>query len=307
MITDKITKENVTCPVCDSRNYQVKYEPWLDVTDPVKLYGATSGIQGTQRLVLCSDCGAIYENPRYPQEIIIKGYQSYAEAAHDSQHQMRVKSFYGGLKAIEKYLPPRDAKVLDVGTAGGGFLEAARQFGYDAVGLEPSEFMVEQGNQRGLNIIAGTLDDDLFPSASFDMVCLWDVLEHLADPKAALQAVHKILKPDGVLLINYPDIGTQVAKLAGKNFWWILSVHLVHFNKQSITKVCDLTGFEVFHYQPYWQTLEFGYLEEMAIILKVPFSKLLKRLTPAFLQHIPIPYYASQTTVLAHVKKIERN
>ncbi|MEI7990602.1 MAG: class I SAM-dependent methyltransferase, partial [Chloroflexota bacterium] len=217
------------------------------------------------------------------------------------------KSFYNGLKAVEKYLPPKGAKVLDVGTAGGGFLEAARQFGYDAVGLEPSRFMVEQGKQRGLNIIAGTLDDDLFPPASFDMVCLWDVLEHLADPKAALYAVKKIIKADGVLLINYPDIGTWIATIAGKRFWWILSVHLAHFTTQSIAKICDLTGFEVFHYQPYWQTLEFGYLEDMAIILKVPFSNMLKRLTPAFLQQLPIPYYASQTTVLAHVKKIERD
>ena len=297
--TTKINKEEIPCPVCGSRRYEVKYSAWVNADDPVQLYGATSGVRGTQTLVTCLDCGLIYENPRYPEEVILRGYADYSEAAHDSQHAMRAASFLRGLQAVGSHIPGAGARILDVGTAGGAFLEAAQQFGYDAVGLEPSVFMAEQARKRGLNVTAGTLDENPFPPASFDMVCLWDVLEHVARPLDMLVSIRGLLKPGGVLLVNYPDIGTGMAKMAGKRFWWILSVHLIHFDQASAAKICELSGFEAFHFQPYWQTLEFGYLEDMAIHLKVPLSGLLKRLTPQAVQRIPVPYYASQTTVLA--------
>ena len=295
-------KVRVQCPVCESGACTVFCEPWNDIADPAKLYGAASGVRGTQRLVRCRVCGMVYENPRFPEEVILRGYESSQESGHDSQYPMRVESFFRGLKATEAHLPPKGSRVLDIGTAGGAFLEAAQRFGFQVVGLEPSRFLVEQGRQRGLPIEQGTVDQHPFSHASFDLICFWDVLEHLAEPRRALEKVLPLLKRDGVLLINYPDIGTAVARIAGRRFWWLLSVHLHHFSLDTISRICDRTGFRVFHAQRYWQALQFGYLEDMAIHLGVPLSGLLKKLTPAFLQRLPLPYYASQTTVLARVR-----
>ncbi|MDI6751271.1 MAG: class I SAM-dependent methyltransferase [bacterium] len=295
-------KEYIPCPICSSEHSKVLYEPWVDVDDPVKLYGAASGIQGTQRLVTCKDCEMIYENPRFPEKVILEGYTSSMEAGHDSQYQMRVNSFYRALKPLSKVIPPKGAKVLDIGTAGGAFLEAAERFGYVAIGLEPSLFLVNEGKRRNLKIEQGTIDNHPFPKESFDMVCLWDVLEHLTDPKNSLLKIRALIKPGGILLINYPDIGTLMAKIAGKRFWWLLSVHLHYFTQETIKKICNYTGFEVFCFQKYWQILEFGYLEDMAIHYKIPLSKFLKRRTPKFIQQIPIPYYASQTTAIARLE-----
>ena len=216
---------------------------------------------------------------------------------------MRVNSFFRTLKSLSNKIPDSGAKVLDIGTAGGAFLEAAQRFGYDAVGLEPSRFLVQKGKERGLNIAHGTIDNHPFEPANFDMVCLWDVIEHLTDPKGSLLKVMLLIKDGGILLINYPDIGTGMAKIAGYRFWWILSVHLHYFTRDTITKICGQTGFRVFHFQRYWQTLQLGYLEDMAIHYKIPLSRLLKRFTPGFIQRIPISYYASQTTALARVEK----
>src|SRR5439155_1550141 len=124
----------------------------------------------------------------------------------------------------------------------------------------------------------GTIERHTFEPNSFDMVCLWDVIEHLPEPRAALVEIRHLLKPSGLLLINYPDIGTWQAKLAGKRFWWLLSVHLSHFAPDSIREICKRAGYEVFHFRRYWQTLEFGYLERMAIHYKMPLAGLL---TPA--------------------------
>jgi SAM-dependent methyltransferase len=245
----------------------------------------------------------IYENPRFPAEAIIASYMQSEEGGHDSQYEMRVRSFGAALRRLAKHLPPPGARVLDIGTAGGAFLTAADRFGYDTHGLEPSQYLVNQGKGRGLKLEQGTIDKHDFPARSFDMVCLWDVIEHLTDPKAALVEIRKLLKPSGVLLINYPDIGTWQARLAGRRFWWILSVHLHHFTRKTMTEICRRAGFETFHFQRYWQTLEFGYLERMAVHYKIPLAGLITKMTPQLIQRIPIPYYASQTTALARIAR----
>ncbi len=297
-MTEKI---EVVCPVCDSDSYKVIFEPWVKEDDPIKLYGAATGLQGTQRIVRCNVCGMIYENPRYPKEVILRGYINTEQSLHDSQYKNRVKSFYNALNKIKEHLPAEGAKVLDIGTAGGAFLEAAAKFGYDAHGLEPSLYLSEEGKKRGLNITQGTIDENPFPDRYFDMVCLWDVIEHLVEPKDALFKIKRLLKHNGILLINYPDIGTWMAKLSGKRFWWILSVHLHHFDHKSITKICEKTGYKLFLFKPYWQTLDFGYLVDMAIRYKVPFASTLKKILPDLIKNIPVPYYASQTTILARL------
>lgn len=294
-----LERNEVNCPVCDSPARDIWMVPRIIENDPAKLYGAASGLPGTQQLVRCRNCEMIYESPRYPEATILQGYMTSQEAGHDSQYPMRVRSFYRALVKNAARLPPPGAKLLDIGTAGGAFLDAAREYGYDAFGLEPSADLVARGKARGLQIEQGTIDRHAFAPASFDMVCLWDVIEHLCEPRAALVQIKALLKPNGVLLINFPDIGTMQAKLAGKRLWWILSVHLHQFTQRSIREICRRSGFEVFQFRRYWQTLEFGYLESMAVHYGIPLTELITRLTPEVIKRIPIPYYASQTTALA--------
>jgi SAM-dependent methyltransferase len=297
------TRDPVPCPVCEATDCDVVYEPKVEINDPARLYGAASGVRGAQRLVHCRSCGLLYESPRYSHQIIVAGYAASQDAGHDSQRGMRVRSFVRALRQLRKQLPPPGSRILDIGTAGGAFLEAATQYGYDAYGMEPSRYLVEQGRLRGLKVDQGTIDSHTFEPASFDLICLWDVLEHLTDPKAALREVARLLKPDGVVLVNYPDIGTLQAKVAGRRFWWLLSVHVQHFDRRSIRDICERVGLEAFAFKRYWQILEFGYLESMAGQLGVPLASRIARATPGFIRRIPIPYYASQTTALARLRR----
>lgn len=297
-----IAKTNVLCPVCASGHASVLYQPWITFSgDPIKLYGSASGIRGTQLIVACRDCGMIYENPRYPDQLILQAYIDDGKTEHDSQYPVRVRSFLRALRTLRRHIPPPGAKILDIGTAGGAFLEAAQKFGYHPMGLEPAAVLVDRARKRGLPIEQGSIAAHPFEPASFDMICLWDVLEHLPDPLVALKTIRTLLRPGGLLLINYPDIGTWMARFAGRRFWWLLSVHLHYFSRRTLTLLAEHAGFEMQHAQRYWQTLEFGYLEDMAVQLNVPLSGIFKRCTPQCVQRIPIPYYASQTTAILRV------
>jgi SAM-dependent methyltransferase len=290
----------VGCPVCESTRQRVKWSPRVKLDDPSVLYGAASGVRDTQRLVACLDCGMVYESPRFPEPLIVKGYEQAADE-HDSQFAQRADCFRRALNSLNRHLPPPPADVLDVGTAGGAFLMAASELGYRAQGLDPSIALVEQGKKRGLSITQGTLDCAPSSPHTFDLVCLWDVLEHVADPFTVLSQCKRLLRPGGVLLINFPDIGTWPARLAGRWYWWLLSVHLHHFSKPTLKKLCARAGLEVFYFQRFWARLELGYLFQMAARLRIPGASTAIRWTPSVLQKAAVSYTAAQTTALARL------
>lgn len=293
----------VACPLCGSARATVIIEPTQQIDDPKMLYGAASGIRGTQRIVRCDACSMMYESPRLSEEAIISGYASADDAGHDSQHAMRVKSFAWSLKRFGNRLPEPPATILDVGTAGGAFLEAARDFGYTPSGIEPSQYLTNAACDRGFDVRAGTLSDDLFRDRQFDVVSMWDVIEHLCDPRGAVMGVHDRLRPGGVFLLNFPDSGTWQARLAGKRFWWLLSVHVSYFTKGTMRKLLEESGFKVEKIARHWQVLELGYLFGIAAHLGVPLAGTVGRFLPGFVARIPMPYYASQTTVIARKPK----
>jgi SAM-dependent methyltransferase len=297
------TREFIPCPVCESLAYDVWIQPQRVENDPKKLYGAASGIKGVQQLVRCTTCSMIYENPRLSEEAIISGYMASEDSDHDSQYLMRKKSFYRALLRNRKNLPKVGSKVLDIGTAGGAFLEAAQEFGYDPFGLEPSVDLVNRGNARGLKIFAGTIENNELDIEKFNLICLWDVIEHLANPESSLLLAKKHLSTDGVVLINFPDIGTIQSKFAGKKFWWIISVHLHHFSKRTLDQICKKVGLIPVSKRRYFQVLEFGYLIEIASKLGVPFASTINRVIPKKIKSIPLAYYASQTTAVYKVAK----
>ncbi len=296
------TRRDVPCPLCGGASREILIEPTERVDEPQALYGAASGVRGTQRIVRCNDCGMMYESPRLPEEAIIAGYAGADDAGHDSQHHMRVKSFAASLRRFAKRLPPAGSTILDVGTAGGAFLEAADEFGFRASGIEPSQYLASAACERGFDVRAGTLKDGLFGDETFDVISMWDVIEHLCEPREEVRLVHGMLEPGGTFLLNFPDSGTLQAKLAGRRFWWLLSVHVSYFTKKTMRKLLEDAGFEVEPMGRHWQVLELGYLFGIAAHLGVPLAGAVKKLLPGFVASIPMPYYASQTTVIARKK-----
>jgi SAM-dependent methyltransferase len=111
-------------------------------------------------------------------------------------------------------------KLLDVGCASGLFLDAARREGrWQVQGIEPNPRAVAFGrHRRGLDIRQGIFADVDFGGNSFDVITMWDVLEHLHHPTDALQKAARLLRKEGILVVRVPHLESFGARLFSRHW-----------------------------------------------------------------------------------------
>jgi 2-polyprenyl-3-methyl-5-hydroxy-6-metoxy-1,4-benzoquinol methylase len=242
----------------------------------------------------------VYVNPRINEKIINDSYRNtvdevYVQGASGRQHTFRQCV----IKINHWKKPP--GRLLDIGCAAGFFVREAKDQGWDATGIEPSKWLVDWGIKNlKQRLYPGTLRQGMFKDQEFDVLTMWDVLEHVSDPTNELQECNRILKPGGMLVINYPDFGSTLAKLSGSRWWFLLSNHLYYFTQKTMRKYLKKTGFKIERFSMHWQTLPLGYLTKIFSIYSPGLSRftglLLKKIR---MGNIPVPYYAAQTNVVA--------
>jgi 2-polyprenyl-3-methyl-5-hydroxy-6-metoxy-1,4-benzoquinol methylase len=295
--------ESVPCNLCGADDYEVVYPPRYELAKPEeieKTFRSSGDEVLLDQLVRCKQCGLQYLNPRLRADVVIDGYSGGTDELFISQAASRERTFAKSLKSIEG-LRPEPGKLLDVGTAGGSFLAVAKRAGWDVAGCEPNRWMCEWANEHyGLSVVPGTIFDMKLNDAAFDVVTLWDVLEHTPDPKSVLAECNRVLKPGGLLVVNYPDIESLVARLMGRRWVFLLSVHLYYFTPSTLKRMLGDLGFRLVDRRKHWQTLELGYiLFRMEAYLK-PVARaagwVVKRLG---LSNLQFPYWMGQVLVIA--------
>jgi 2-polyprenyl-3-methyl-5-hydroxy-6-metoxy-1,4-benzoquinol methylase len=128
-----------------------------------------------------------------------------------------IRDFRKGLSLIERY--KSEGKLLDVGCALGVFLHLARERGWEVYGVDISRYAASYARDvLGFEVFAGELAEVQFPEKWFDVITLWDVLEHFPDPSRQLQEIRRILKDDGIILMNTPNEAGLLRLLAGMIF-----------------------------------------------------------------------------------------
>jgi len=307
-MTDVVQKyqellENVPCNLCGADDYEVVYPPRYEDAQPdaiMETFRSSGDEILVDQLVRCRQCSLQYLTPRLKSDVVIDGYSEGTDEAFISQNTGREITFAKSLDLIEGQFPEK-GRILDVGTAGGAFLGVAHRRGWEVAGCEPNRWLAEWGSQHyGIDIRAGTIYDMQLPDAHFDVVTLWDVLEHTPDPKKVLDECRRVLKPNGLLIVNYPDIEALIARLMGRRWVFLLSVHLYYFTPQTIRRMLEETGFGVERFKMHWQSLELGYILFRMEPYIAWLSKLGTRIAKALrLEHAQIPYWMGQTLVLA--------
>ena len=295
--------EDVACNLCGADDaetvYEARYEPGRR-RDLVQTFRASGDELLIDRLVKCRRCGLEYVSPRPRGGDIVAAYSEGDDPAYVSQVDARQRTFAAALARIE-HLQPQKGRLLDVGTAAGAFLAAAKARGWQAEGCEPNRWMADWGSRHyGVVIRAGELFDHEYPPESFDVVTLWDVVEHTPDPARVVRRIGELLKPGGLLIVNYPDRGSWIARMLGRRWPFLSSVHLYYFTRATLAKMLETYGFEVAQQRPHFQWLELDYLLGRGEVLSAPLSRWSRALAGRLgLARRQVPYWIGQTFVAA--------
>lgn len=240
--------EYVTCNLCSCREYKVLFgsppNP-ADAENLTRIYVPTiaENIKLGQ-VVKCKNCGLIYTNPRINNEILIKIYERVEDQFYINERKHKIITAQRNLSTIEKFV--KKGRILDIGCHAGFFLDAARQRGWETYGVEPSITAAKYAAEKlGLNVFTGQLMQADFEHSFFDVVTMYQVLEHLPDPSTELTKINRILKNNGLVVIDVPNIASFWAKSLRTKWWFMKDMHTYHFTPKTLTKMLEKTGFKV--------------------------------------------------------------
>jgi 2-polyprenyl-3-methyl-5-hydroxy-6-metoxy-1,4-benzoquinol methylase len=223
------------CKLCASRTAQ-------------RLY-TKNGVE----LVRCTSCGLVYVwHPPTPDEIerlytFASGYHTVFCSESSAESRASAARAADFLRIVGRH--SRTGKILDVGCSVGFFLARARAEGWTTFGVEISNDTAELARGRGLNVFTGTLEQAGFGPESFDVVTMWDVLEHVQDPVATVAIAAEVLKEEGLVALSTPNIGGTFPRLSYRAARWVgrwphpePPHHLFQFSKSTVSRLLTQGG-----------------------------------------------------------------
>lgn len=238
------TKPQPTCLLCGQEGEAL----YSDLQD--RLFGA-AGLWNTRR---CPNkyCGLIWLDPMPVASELWKAYGTYyTHNVRDKTARVDfLRQIYRGvrrrqwLKKVQLVYGTAQGVLLDVGCGSGEGLASFRELGWQVQGLDFDENAVNTARKLGLDIRCGALEEQAFPEATFDVVNLSHVVEHLPNPIRTLVECRRILKPGGRLVVFTPNSACLGHRLFGRH-WRGLEPprHLHVFSMNSMRLALAAAGF----------------------------------------------------------------
>ncbi len=222
------------------------------LTNPCNLCGATAfsvlarrGRDGNAlRTVICSNCGLVWSDP-FPHEtrqFYSEDYRLEYKGSFEPKPRHVIRAAQVAIERLRKvsWLFAQPKKVLDVGSGGGEFAYLLSTHGHEVKGIEPNRGYSEYSRREyGLDVINGFVQDADLQAGSFDVVTIWHVLEHTPDPTGVLQRLHHWLRPDGMLVVEVPNV-EATCHAPGSSFH---DAHLFNFSVATLTGMLSRAGF----------------------------------------------------------------
>jgi 2-polyprenyl-3-methyl-5-hydroxy-6-metoxy-1,4-benzoquinol methylase len=230
------------------------------------------------RFVACRECALVYQNPQ-PLFDDLKGRYGQAYFEYEITNEANFHRLMElGLADIDFARLtaglPAGRRFLDVGCATGRLLEAMRERGWHVRGVDLCPQSAEYAwSHRGVEVLAGTLEQAHFPEASFQAVHFSHLIEHVPSPRALLGEVRRILVPGGFAVVTTPNVDGLQARLFRGLWRSAIADHLTLFSVKTLRRLLELCGFEVQAVQT-WGGLARGTAPAW---LKGPVDRLAKR------------------------------
>jgi SAM-dependent methyltransferase len=219
------------------------------------------------RIVKCKSCGLLRSDPIAPSELLeqlyIKSDQTYNQ---EIENLMLTYGHY--LAKLDKFVLQKQA-LLEIGCGSGFFLERALKLGYENVyGVEPSVRAVSKATSSiRSNIKIDIFRPGLFSENTFDVICFFQVFDHLIDPNASLSECYRILKPGGLLLGLNHNSTSLSAKLLGERSPIIDIEHTYLYNPKTMSYIINKNGFHVIKTGAVWNNYSLQYLFQLIPML----------------------------------------
>ena len=230
----------------------------------------------------CLSCGLLYTMPRPNKEKIGEYYKSEEYYSHQENKKGFIPRLYESVKKVNlkhKYNLATQGlnvgKMLDIGCGVGDFLHTAEAHGWKCTGVEPSEDAKAIAKTKTKADIINSEDMENIPDASFDLITMWHVLEHVDDLKWQIEQLHRLTKTKGRIVIAVPNYKSYDAQYY-KELWAAYDVprHLSHFNKTVLTNIFKSKNLELVRTDKLiWDAYYISYMSEQYKQHKFPLLK----------------------------------
>lgn len=227
-------------------------------------------IKNGYTIIKCTSCGLYsletYDDyDKFIKEFYTAGYFDASEedkvgyADYSKEEPLIRKNARAYLKRINKLKP--SGKLLDVGCAEGFSTDEARRMGYDVWGIDVSSYAVNQAKKLlGDRVTAVPLHEARFEDNTFDVVIMFDIIEHLVDPRTDLQGINQALKPNGLLVLCTGDVESLYARIVKTHYHFFAPpFHLHFFSVKTITMLLKQSGFKIIKIEKRGKWFSFPY------------------------------------------------
>lgn len=243
-------EEKITCPLCSCLSSTFLFN------------------KNGYSFVSCSECGHVYVPIKPDLEFLEKLYSGdyYCNGAASGYGD-----YIAERRAIESTAKSRlkrlstfgsgSRNLLEIGCGLGFFLNVAKDL-FHVKGVELSDFSSDYAKKCfNLDVYQGALDKASFLPSSFDIVVMWDVIEHTADPVGLISEIKRVLRPGGILVFTTPSTSSLLCMLQ-KRAWRLFDppFHLNYFNIRNAVKMLNSAGFKVLKTGLTWEWHSLRYL-----------------------------------------------
>ena len=246
----KIDLVQTKCAICETdRHDRVLYPANFDPTLlSAEIFSARRMPDHLHyRMVRCQNCGLVRSNPILSGDRLNQLYaRSFFTYAKESVYTAETYLAY-----FKKILAPllhnkKEVRLLEIGCGNGFFLKEVYSLGIGSVhGVEPSEDAVKQAGDFSEHIYSGMFGPDIYPSEYFDVICAFQVFDHISEPNDFLAACGKYLKKGGAAFFINHDIGSLPAWILGRRCPMIDIEHTFLYDKQTFQRIFLKNKFEV--------------------------------------------------------------
>ena len=274
------------CAICNTKGKATELYPanfGLRALNPVVFSARRLPDRIHYRMVRCNTCGLVRSDPVAAPEVLA---QLYAQSSFDYADEVaNIKRTYGRyLAKLNDYGAQKDA-LLEIGCGNGFFLEEAIGQGYVTVqGVEPSTAAVAEASpQVRSHIVCDIMRPGLFKPEQFDVICLFQVLDHIPDPGTLLDECFRVLKSGGLMLCINHNVDAVSARLLKEGSPIIDIEHTYLYSPTTMSRLLIAHGFQVKRVGTLINTYTLHYLVRL-----VPLPTVFKHRVLAWLKGSPV-------------------